>query len=343
MCKKVFCLFLAAAGMLLVPANGFAQRGGRSQGETVEIKLASPLPRDSPWGKTLDRMATEWARASNNEVRLRILHNGQEGTEAQMLSSIASNNIQAVLFTSFGLASIVPSIMTLSVPFYIKNDAEMTAVLKEVVPLLEVQAAKTDYVVAAWSKVGWVNIFSKEPVFAPDDLRKQKIASNADSSDLNTAMKAMGFQVVETDMVDVGTKLLSGAINAIYQNPAAVAAYQLHQTLRNMMSLPIAPAMGGIVVNRVTWNKISPSSQQAIIKVTRNIAAEFDASMAQVTTAAIAIMARSGLKVNQTSPAQEALWQQEVDKAVPALLGSVFDRDVYQKIGEVLARVRNRR
>ncbi|MDR2483306.1 MAG: TRAP transporter substrate-binding protein DctP [Treponema sp.] len=337
--KKTFFVLIA----VLTCGCLFAQRGGRGQGEVLEVKLASPLPRDSPWGKTLDQLAAEWAKATNNEVRLRILHNGQEGGEAQMLSSLSSNNIQAALFTAFGLSNICPAVMTLSVPFYIKDEAEFTAVLQEVLPLLDAQAERTDYVVAAWSKVGWVNIFSKDPVYTPDDLRKQKIASSAESTDFNTAFKTMGFQVVEAEMTDIGPKLLSGAIGAIYQNPAAVAAFQLHQTLKNMMDMPIAPALGGIAVNRVTWNRIAPARQQELIRITRRVAANFDSTMSQTVANAITAMSRSGLKVNHITEANQNLWRTEVQKAVPSLLGTVFDRDVYQKIGEVLDRRRNGR
>ncbi|MDR0553408.1 MAG: TRAP transporter substrate-binding protein DctP, partial [Treponema sp.] len=239
--QKIFLFIAVFFYVISSPADIFAQRGG-SSGGALEIKLASPLPRNSPWGQTLDRIASEWARVTNNEVRLRILHNGQEGGEAQMLASLSSNNIQAALFTSFGLSTICPSILTLSVPFYIKTDAQLTAVLREVTPIMEDQVAKTDFFVVAWSKVGWVNVFSKDPVFVPDDLRRMRIATNSESKDLNTVLKTMGFQMVEAEMNDVGTKLMSGAIAAIYQNPAAVVAFQLHRTLRNMMATPIAPA-----------------------------------------------------------------------------------------------------
>jgi TRAP-type C4-dicarboxylate transport system substrate-binding protein len=339
---RVFCI-LGIFWLALNPARLAAQRGSRGDEATVEVKLASPMPKDSSWGTTLDRLAAEWAKATNNAVRFRILHNGQEGGEAKMLSSLASNNIQAALFTSFGLSEICPSVMTLSVPFYIKNDAEMTAVLKEVQPLLEAQVAKTDYYVMVWSRAGWVYFFSKEPVFVPDDLRRQKIASNPDAGKMNTAFKSMGFPVVESETNDLGTKLASGAVGAIYNNPALVASLQLHSAgLKNMMNTPIAPAMGGVVINKVTWNKISAANQREILRVTRRIATDFDSSMPQIINNAISVMSRNGLKVNKPTQAQEDMWYNDMQRVIPPLLGTTFDKDVYQKIGEVLTKYRGR-
>jgi TRAP-type C4-dicarboxylate transport system substrate-binding protein len=331
---------------LLLTIGGFAQRGGRSQGESLIVKIASPLPQASPWGKTLDKIAAEWSRITGGQVRLNVRHGGIEGGEGKMLISMSSNTIQAAIFTSFGLSSISPEIMTLSAPFLIRTYGELDTVMEALRDDLEDRINKTDYFIVAWSKAGFVNVFSRDPVFVPDDLRKQKIATNAEAADLNTAFKLMGFQLVETDFVDVGPKLATGNIMAVYQNPAGVAAYHLHNYLKNMLSVNIAPVLGGIVINQVTWKKIgelNPQYQREILRVTRRIAEELDASMQKTTNDAINTMRRGGLTVNQPTAAQEKMWFDDVERVIPVLLGTTFNREIYQKINEVLTRHRNRR
>ncbi|MDR2618472.1 MAG: TRAP transporter substrate-binding protein DctP [Treponema sp.] len=344
--KTGFAILAVLVLVLASPAGIFAQRGGRSQGETLEVKIASPLPRESPWGRTLDKLASEWAKITNNQVRLRVLHGGTEGGEGKMRLSLASNTIQAAVFTSFGLSSISPAIMTLSAPFLIRNEQELDAVLNVVQGDLENRFNSTDYFIVAWSKAGFVNVFSRDPVFIPDDLRKQRIATNADSAELNTAFKTMGFQLVETDLTDVGPKLATGTIMAAYQSPAGMAAYQLHIQLKNMLAINIAPIMGGIVVNHVTWKKIgdlNPRYQQEILRTTRRIAADLDASMQKTINDAVASMSRDGLKVNRPSAAQEQMWYADVERVIPVLLGTTFDRDLYQKINDILIKHRSGR
>jgi TRAP-type C4-dicarboxylate transport system substrate-binding protein len=345
--KKVKSLCLISLFLLLfAAAEGFAQRGGRSQGESLAVKIASPLPQSSPWGRTLDRIAAEWSRITGGQVRLNVRHNGIEGGEGKMLISLSSNTIQAAVLTSFGLSVISPEIMTLSAPFLIRTQEELATVMETLQDDLEARINRTDYVIVAWSKAGFVNVFSRDPVFVPDDLRKQKIATNSNAVDLNTAFKTMGFQLVETEIVDVGTKLATGNIMAVYQNPAGVAAYHLHNHLKNMLSVNIAPVLGGIVINQVTWKKIgelNPQYQGEILRVTRRIAAELDASMQKTTADAVNVMRRGGLKVNQPTPAQEQMWFDDVERVIPLLLGTTFNQDIYQKINAVLSRQRNRR
>jgi len=331
------------AAVLITPAL-FAQRGGRA-GETIEVKLASPLPKESPWGNTLDRIAAEWSRITNGQVRLNVRHGGIEGNERKMQLSLASDTIQGAIFTSFGLSAIDPRIMTLSIPFLIRTDSELKAVLQELQPDLERRLNSGNYFILAWSKSGFVNIFSKEAVYTPDDLRKIKIASNAEATEMNTVFKTMGFQIIESDWSEAGNKLNAGVVSAVYQNPAAIAALQLQSILKNMLEINIAPIMGGIVLNQVTWKKIgdlNPNYQKQLMDVTRKIANEFDDSLPKTVNDAITTMKRSGLNVRQITAAQQQMWVTEVERATNTLLGSTFDRDLYQRIVTILARVRGR-
>jgi TRAP-type C4-dicarboxylate transport system substrate-binding protein len=112
-----------------------------------------------------------------------------------------------------------------------------------------------------------------------------------------------------------------------------------------MLSVNIAPILGGIIINQVTWKKIgelNPKYQTEILRVTRRVAAELDASMQKTINDAINTMRRGGLKVNQPTPAQEQIWFDDVERVIPVLLGTTFDRDIYQKINAVLTRYRNR-
>jgi len=341
-------LFVIFAAVLVLGAGSvslFAQRGGRA-GETLEVKIASPLPKESPWGRTLDRIAAEWNRITDGQVRLRVLHGGTEGGEGKMRLSLASNTIQAAVFTSFGLSSINPAVMTLSAPFLIRNDKELDVVMKEVQGDLEARFNSGDFFIITWSKAGFVNVFSKDPVLVPDDLKKMKIASNSEAEDMNAAFKTMGFQVIDSDWTDVGPKLASGTVSAVYQSPAGIAAYQLHTYMKNMLSINLAPILGGIVINQVTWKKIgelNPRFQSELLRATRRIGEEFDASMTKTISDAVNTMTREGLKVNQPNAAQEQLWYDEINRVIPSLVGSTYDRALYEKINDVLTRYRGGR
>ena len=336
--RNVLFLMFVLFFLIFSVNNIFAQRGTARE-SVINIRFASPLPRNSDWGRALDRLAGEWERVTNNGVRVVVSHDGREGSESGISSSLASNVLQAGLFTSIGMADICPPIMTISMPFIIRDDAELDLVMNEIKPVLD-KRVKNDFVVLAWSKGGWVYIFSKEPVLTPDDLRRQKIATNEDQKELNQAFRIMGLQLEEAGFNSLAPKLANNTINSIYFTPTAIAPMQLHKYLGNMLNLPIAPVLGAIVINRVTWNKLSPAQQQGIIKATQQVATEFDIATPKAEANAVSSMSKGGLKVNTPSKAETELWQNEVSKTITTLVGTTFDREIYQTINNVLKKHR---
>jgi TRAP-type C4-dicarboxylate transport system substrate-binding protein len=339
--KNIVLVFFAVFFFLFSLNTVFAQRGS-NRSEVINIRFASPLPRSSDWGRALDRMAADWEKATNNGVRVIVNHDGREGSEHKMISSLSSDAIQVALFTSTGIADICPAIMNLSVPFMIRNDRELDLVLQSILPELE-RRVRNEFVILAWSRGGWVYIFSKEMVLTPDDLKRQRLGTITGMDDLNTVFRTMGFQLVETDFTTVGTRLASNMINSIYVIPALIAPMQLHRNLGHMLEMPIAPVMGAIVMNRVTWNKLTPAQQQEMIRATQRIAVDFDASVSRTEANAISAMGRDGLRVNRPSQTQIELWSRDLQTAMPSLVGPIFDRDLYSRINTILERARSGR
>jgi len=334
--KKLTVIFLL---LFLFSLNVVYAQRGTARADIVNIRFASPLPRNSEWGRAIDRLAADWQRVTNDQVRVIVSHDGREGSEMRMLSSLSSDSIQVGIFTSGGISEICPAVINLSIPFLIRNEAELDLVLKDTLPVLETRV-KEDFVVLAWSKGGWVYVFSKEQVLTPVDLRRQRLGTSPELKDMNTVFRTLGFNLIEVDLTNTGQRLASGAINAIYVIPSAVAPMQLHRSLNHMLDLPIAPIMGAIVINRVTWNKISPAHQQEILRVTKRLALEFDESMSRTETNAISAMGRDGLSVNKPNQAQLNSWQTDMQNAMPSLLGPVFDVEIYNRMNRVLEQAR---
>jgi TRAP-type C4-dicarboxylate transport system substrate-binding protein len=109
----------------------------------LEIQLASPLPRNSDWGRILDQIAAEWYEVTNGEVTLNITHQ-RPGSEEQYLQWLRQNRFQAAVFTSQAFYSIAPEIMALSIPFFIRDNDEFDAVLREVCPFWTRRSRKRD-------------------------------------------------------------------------------------------------------------------------------------------------------------------------------------------------------
>ncbi|MFW5744622.1 MAG: ABC transporter substrate-binding protein, partial [Spirochaetota bacterium] len=46
------------------------------------FRIGSAAPENSPWGRTLNRLAAEWREISDGRVRVQVFHNAIAGDEA---------------------------------------------------------------------------------------------------------------------------------------------------------------------------------------------------------------------------------------------------------------------
>jgi len=325
---------ILAVFLILLVSPLFAQR-------KITIKMASPIPESTPWGRFFNQMASDWRRITNGEVELIVYHNSVAGTESDVVRSLKLNQLQAAVLSTLGLYEISPEIMTLSCPFLIRNDDELDLVLAEVTSGLEEKINSKGYYTLGWARVGWVKFFSKSPVFVPADLKKQRLGAVADQAELNHVFKAMGFQLVPVELNDILIALSSNMVEAVFQSPVAVGSTQAFGLAKNMASLNVAPFLGGMIFNQRAWRSIPDKYKPQMIDAVRKNEAKLNLEIRRLEDDMIKTMGNYGLKVNQLSPQQEQLWYDEIGRTMPGLIGTIFDRDVYRRIETILQNYRN--
>ncbi|MDR0760029.1 MAG: TRAP transporter substrate-binding protein DctP [Treponema sp.] len=320
----------------------YAQRR-RPQGGKQVLKIASLVPEASPWGRAINQIAEEWYAITNGAVELQVAHGGVLGTEAAVLQQLRLGQIQGAVLTSNGLNAIAKGIITLSCPFLIRNDQELALVLDEMKSELEGKLNSGGVFTLCWAQVGWIKVFSKEPVYVPADLKKQKLASTEEELEMLQAFKAMGYQMIPVSLNELLFALNGGMVDAVYQSPIYVGSMQLFGAAKNMASINIAPFMGGIVLSREAWAGVPSQYRARLQAVAKRVEQEIYRSTQQLEADVINTMTQHGLKVNQVSPQQEQVWYDDTNKAMPALLGTTFDRNIYERITALLQKYRSQR
>jgi TRAP-type C4-dicarboxylate transport system substrate-binding protein len=314
---------------MMLPSSASAQR------RKLTVKLVSLVPENTPWGSLLNRMAREWSVASGGEVELVIYYN-VKSSEADVLRQLNMNQIQAAMMSTFGMKLINPPIMTLSCPFLIRNNEELDLVLDALKPELEKGINDKGYFTLAWSKIGWVRFFSKNPVFVPADLKKQKLGTSDSEPELLDAFKAMGYQMSPVAMNQILVSLSGGMIDAVYQSPVNAGGLQIFGLAKNMASIQVAPFLGSIIMNQRTWRAIPEKYRPELLRITRKVEEELDASIQSLEAEVIQTMVKYGLVINTVSPEQEQVWYEDVNRTMPSLVGTIFDRELYGRIEALL-------
>jgi TRAP-type C4-dicarboxylate transport system substrate-binding protein len=335
-CRLAFCaaMFLFCAAVQVAPLFAAPK---------INIKLVSPMPENTTWGRMLNQIAQEWSEETNGEVTLQVYH-GNPGSEVENLQKLKQGQVQAVVFSSAGLFNISDKFLTLSAPFLFQNESELDYVLKNMGSDFEQLINDNGFQMVAWSKVGWVKFFTRNPVFVPQDLKKQRLAAGPEMPAVTNTFKAMGFNVVSINYLDVLTYLTSGRVDGVFHIPVYVASQQIFGIAKNMCNINVSPIVGGIVMNKSTWQRIPDKYKAKLMQIARRVTSENDRSISDLEASVIESMKKNGLTVNNLNAAQMAEWRAEMQQAMPMLTSGkdrIADPVLYDKIKKLLAQMKN--
>jgi len=307
----------------------------------LDIKIASIAPENSPYGVALNQLAADWENISGGQVQVTIYHNGIAGDQADMLRKIRIGQIQGGVFTNTGISVIAPQVLSLSVPFLVRNDAEFGYVLKRITPLLDKALTEQGLKGLAWGEVGWVKFFSTEVLRTPDDLKTMRVAVPPEQQAFGDAFKLLGYRPVPLDMPETLSALNSGLVDVIYTSPLIVAGYQWFGVAKYMLNLDIAPAAGCIVLSDRAWNRVPQQFRSQFEAAAQRAARKIQGGLISLETGAVDLMKKYGLQITPVTPQIRREWQNKFETHFNDIVGPVFDRPTFDIIEKELKQYRN--
>src|ERR1035437_110396 len=213
--------------IVLILGLALTAPGLHAADKVIKFKLGTLAPAGTSYHKSLQAMGEKWRKASDGAVQLMIFPGGTQGSEADMVGLMQTGNLDAGLLTTGGLSEIDSAALAMQVmPMFFRNLDELDYVAEKLRPQLDARLLAKGYVVLFWSDSGWVRFFSKSPVLHPNDLRKLKVFSGADSAAAYDVWKATGFSPVSLDATGIPQGLLSGTISAVPTVPIFALAAQ---------------------------------------------------------------------------------------------------------------------
>ena len=306
------------------------------------IKIGSIAPDRSPWDDALKEIARDWERISGGQVRLKIYPGGIAGGEEDVIRKIKVGTLGGAVLTNIGLTKINPDAFVLSTPFMFHSEAEMAYVMERLTPTFEAQIKQKGFKVIIWTMTGWVNFFTKVPVFYPQDLKKQKMAFSTGEPELEQAWKKSGYLVVPTELSDLMMALQSGMVDAFYLPPLIAASGQYFGVASHMCSLKIAPLVGGLVIADRLWERIPENQKKEMMAAVDRVSKKLAGETERLELKAIDTMKKNGLVIHEVPADSLAKWKEAADKGMDELVGKLFSRAIYDKLQEILDEYRRK-
>jgi len=306
------------------------------------IKLGSLAPEGSPWDKALRRIAADWNAVSNGRLRVKVFPGGIAGDEPNMVRKIRINQLQGAAITGVGLGSIVDDIYAVQLPLLIRTTEEMEYVMAEMEPTLNRMLEEKGFKMVAWYLAGWAHLFSKTPAVTPAEVKRLKLQVDYSAPTITQAWKELGFRVVPIASTEVLTALQSDMIEAFLLTPLTAAAMQCFGLAKNMMDLPIAPMIGGIIISERVWNSISDDLKPELLSIVERHLDNLDRETAALEEEALAIMLENGLQINPVTPQIKAQWERVMSEGLDLITGKVISAATVGEVKMYLEEYRQR-
>lgn len=315
-----------AALLTAAPWPAFAQAAGT-------LRIASLVPRNSPYHQQLLELGETWRAAQGGNARFTVFTDGSQGGEAEIVRRMRIGQLQGALVSVVGLREIEPAIAALqNLPLLFRGWDEVDHVREKMRPAMERRFAERGFVVVGWGDAGWVRFFSKEPAFRPEDYKRMKFFAWGSEPEQQAIMKSLGYTPVPLETADILPSVQTGMINVVPSTPYFALASQIYATANQMLEINWAPIVGALVVTKKAWDEMPPAAQAALRSAGERAGQKMRERARAEVDEAVDAMVKRGLVVNRPSAAQRAEWAALAESLYPRIRGTMVPADTFDEV-----------
>ena len=314
-------LILLLCAPLLAPGPATSQA-------PIVIKLATFVPDGSVWHKAMREMGAEWQEQTQGRVQLRVYPGGVAGDEPDYVRKMRIGQIQAAAITTAGLCQIDNSFQVFGIPMFFDNYPELYAVLDKMTPTFKQRLEAKGFVLLCWGHGGWVYFFTKNEARTVADIKKVKMFAMAGDDRWVQLWRGNGYTPVALAPSDMLTALQTGMIDGTPTTPLLALTLQWYHHVPHMVGIGMAPLVGGLVITKQTWAKISPADQAKVLAACEKLEKKLATGVPQQDTTAVEEMKKRGLMINTVPPAAVAEWRAAAEEFAKGMRGTLIPPEI---------------
>ncbi len=259
--------FRPVAALALVALAGLASSlaGARaaSAQEPVVMKIATAAPAGTPWDALLKEYKKNVETRSAGRLKVKIQLGA--GDENDTVQRVKNGQLQAAGATTGALASQVPELSVVEIPFLFHSFDEADDVIDHLLgPALEPIVREDGLVLGFWSESGFRHFATRDGfVKVPADLKGKKM--RCQESQMHLEMyKNLGGSPVPVPTTEVLTALKNGTVEGFDQALVYMIAAGWYTTIK-YVTLSSHIYQPSLVVFNKAWFDGLPADLQAIL------------------------------------------------------------------------------
>lgn len=248
---------LAAVLMLLLLPTAHAE-------EAYVLKFATLAPQGSTWMNIITDWANTVEKRSQGRLKFKLYGGGVSGDEPDVLRKIRFGQLHGAAMTGHGIGYIYSPARVLEIPFLFRNYDEVDHVRAQLMPEIREGFRRNDFELLGWMEVGFIQLFSRVPIYSIDDMKKRRIWL-WQGDPLGTAFfAASGISPVPLPITEVFTSLSTGLIDTTIAPPLGAIALQWFTKTPYMTNIPVMDGIGGLIVSRKFFDALPKDLQELL-------------------------------------------------------------------------------
>jgi TRAP-type C4-dicarboxylate transport system substrate-binding protein len=291
-----------------------------------DVKFGTIAPSGTPWSDSLEEIKTRVAKESNNKTKIKVYLGGQLGGELEIMQKVRRGNIEGAGLTCAAMASIIPELDLLEVPFLFSSSEEADFILDNYLlePFKKLFEAK-GFVFVTWAENGWRSIGHKTKLIkTPADLKGVKIRSQESKVHL-AFWEKMQASPVAIAIPEVLPALQTGVVVAFDNTPLFTLAAEWQTAIKFYTVTNHIYQPGAIIYSKKFWDKSSELDRKVLMGPGNAQAIDIRTNVRKLGDSLIDVLKESGVTTYTLTASEKAVFEKATvglaDKAVKDIGG----------------------
>lgn len=241
--------------------------GSRADKPEYQIKFATLAPPGSAWMKLLQDWDKELRARSDGRLGMKFYPGGVQGDEPEILNKMRFNQLQGGAFTGYGIGRMYSPARVMELPFLFRDTKEIDFVRRHFMPRFREGFRKKGYELLGWMEVGFVHIFSTEPINSLEEMKSRRVWLWQGDPMGEAFFEVSGISPIPLSIVDVYTSLSTGLIDTVYAPPLGAVALQWFTKTPYVSTEPLTDGIGGLIVTKRFYDRL-PADLQKLLSET---------------------------------------------------------------------------
>jgi TRAP-type transport system periplasmic protein len=329
--------------MRLIAALSVLLAASVAAADPTVVKLATVAPDGTPWAVGLNDFKKQVEQLSGGSLKVKVFLGGALGDENDTVLACKRGQIQAVGASTGALASQVPELSVLEMPYLFRTPQEADHVLQKALAGRWEKLFETrGLVLGFWSENGYRSFGTRAaPVRTPDDLKGKKMRSQEQPVHVEM-YRALGASPVPIPITETLTALQTGVVDGydntlLFAQAASLTSATKYFTMSEHIYQPAA-----IVFNGEFFAKLTPEQQKALLSARNDLGPRILAQVRALAPALEANLVQFGIEVIRPDAAARAKFEAAGAAARQAYLkqASAGEKALAVEIDKALAALR---